>query len=155
VYIKYAQESRGNVWDGLLVATRENLKRKDATVAVDARSDAEAGIVLRLQDAGTYLLAIYANQSLYFHETLKADGGPMLDRVPAEGFGPTIHLTAEVVGDTATFTVSDGQKTVTTSHRIQNFPEAGAFGLFHNRSGGTRSTRPTRMTPTTADTGRT
>ena len=122
------------VADGLLVATRQDLKFKDATVSVDAHSDAEAGLVLRLQDARTYLLALYANQALYFHETQNGDWGPMLDKVPAEAFGPNIHLTAEVAGDTATFTVADGSKSVRTSHRIGNFPAAGAFGLFHNRT---------------------
>jgi hypothetical protein len=122
------------VADGLTVAVVNGLRQKEAKVTVDARGDAEAGVVLRLTGPGNYLLANYSPlfKTIYFHETRNRDWGPMLAPVPAAGLGPEIHLAAEVHGSTATFSVSDGTKTVATTHEIRHFNQAGAFGLFHN-----------------------
>jgi hypothetical protein len=47
--------------------------------------------------------------------------------------GPAIHLRAEVEGDQASLTVTDGEQTVTTTHTVLGLKQAGSVGLFHNR----------------------
>lgn len=119
---------------GRTLAVVDGVRAKDVRVAVDALSNGEAGVALRFQDPGNFLLAICANGSVYFHEVVRGDDGPMLDRVMTDGLGPSIHLTAEVKGAQATLTVSDGAKTVTTRHRIRHCSAEGTIGLFHNRT---------------------
>lgn len=120
--------------DGAIVAIAKGLKEQDVTVSVDAQADTEAGIALRLKDGRNYLLANYAPQSnsIYFHEVVDGNWGGMHAQATAKGLGPNLHLVAKIQGSTATLTVSDGTKTVTTSHTVQSFKDAGAAGVFHN-----------------------
>jgi hypothetical protein len=119
---------------GKTMATAEGLNAKEVQVAVDAQSDGEAGIVLRFRDPDNFLLAICANRSIYFHEVVKGDYGPMLARIPVEDLGPKIHLAAKVKDTEATLTVSDGRKSLTTRHQVKHCLEAGRVGLFQNQT---------------------
>jgi hypothetical protein len=110
----------------------EGIAIKDAKVSVDVKGSAEAGIMLRWQDAGNFLLAIYANGGIYFHEVVNGNYGPFLDFVPAPGLRENLHLAAEVKGSEATLALTDGAKTVTTQHSITSAFGGGGVGLFHN-----------------------
>ena len=119
---------------GRTIAVADGVREKDVTVSVNARSDAEAGIMLRFKDDKNFLLANYApqNNGMYFHEVVDGNYGQFLARKELEGFGPNIRLTAGVEGVKATLSVSDGNKSLTTSYSIQRLQDAGGVGLFHN-----------------------
>ncbi|OHB81616.1 MAG: hypothetical protein A2W31_15000 [Planctomycetes bacterium RBG_16_64_10] len=125
--------------DGKLVlpgsgrAVAEGVTVTDAQVTVDAKGNAEAGIMLRWQDSRNFLLAIYANGGVYFHEIADGNPGAFLDFVPAPGVGENIHLVVQVDGSEAVLTVTDGTKTATTKHTITGINKAGGVGLFHNK----------------------
>ncbi|MEK7674256.1 MAG: hypothetical protein AAB676_00295 [Verrucomicrobiota bacterium] len=126
------QDGRLGLVDNGRVVVR-GVQAADVRVSTDANSNAEAGIMLRYQNPGTFLLAIYANKGVYFHEVENRSYAQTLDFVPADGFGPRISVAAEVTGSEATLTVTDGQKTIATKHKITRIINAGAVGLFHNR----------------------
>ncbi len=112
----------------------KDISVQDVKVSVDAKSNAEAGIMLRVQDINNFLLAIYANKMIYFHEVIKGNYNEGLDSVPADGLGEDITLTAEANGAEVTLTVTDGVKTFTTKHTAKMTPVAGSIGLFHNNA---------------------
>jgi hypothetical protein len=105
------RNSRMVLWNGGR-AVAKGVTLKDAKVSVDAKSNAEAGIMLRWQDPANFLLAIYAAGALYFHEVVGGHYGQALGGVPARGFGENINLVAEVNGSQATVTLTDGTKGV-------------------------------------------
>ena len=111
----------------------EKLSAKDVVSSVDARGDADAGIILRYKDPGTFFLANYAPQlgTIYFHERRGGDWGPFLNVVQAKGLGKEVHLEAKLEGTKATFSVSDGARTITTTRTIEHLTDAGGVGLFH------------------------
>ncbi|MBI2844079.1 MAG: discoidin domain-containing protein [Armatimonadetes bacterium] len=128
------------VQDGKFVAPHDtkvvvqDISAKDVRVTVDALSNAEAGIIVRYMDSGNFFLAIYANGGIYFHEVVGGNYGPFLNFVSATGLGADIHLEAAVSGQNASFTISDGIKTFTTTRTIQNVNDPGTVGMFHNYS---------------------
>jgi len=124
---------------GMTKAVAEDVKGTDLTVRVDAcQNDAEAGIILRYADADNFLLANYANGSIYFHEVVDGAFGHPCDGKAASDLDGPLHLTADVRGDQAHFSVSDGSKTYEAKHTITNarLRGAGRVGLFHNRTAG-------------------
>ncbi|MBI4587175.1 MAG: hypothetical protein HY717_24445 [Planctomycetes bacterium] len=120
--------------DGSRLAVVEGVKAKEAKVTVDARSNAEAGIVLRYKDPGNFLLAHYNGQSIYFHEVAGGGFGGALNSVPVSGLGENIKLSAEVAGPEVSMALTDGNKTFTTKHTIANLTDAPVIGLFHNNA---------------------
>ena len=106
----------------------------DTKAAVDASSSAEAGIMLRFRDPGNFLLAIFANGGIYFHEVVNSNYGGMLNMLQTRGLGPDIHLAAQVQGSTATLSVTDGTVSYTTSLTLNSITWHGSVGLFLNGS---------------------
>jgi hypothetical protein len=98
---------------GRTIIVVNDVNSKNVTVNVDAKSNAEAGILLRFKDRGNFLLANYApqNNAIYFHEVVNNNYGPYLGAVTISSFGPDIHLTARVEGSEATFTVRETEMT--------------------------------------------
>ncbi len=107
---------------------------QDVKVSVDAKSNAEAGIMLRVRDINNFILAIYANKSIYFHEVINGNYGGQLAGIPAADLGENISLTAQANGQEVTLTVSDGVKTLSAKHTLKIFYESGRVGLFHNNT---------------------
>jgi hypothetical protein len=119
-----------------LLAVVRNVQAKDVVARVDARGDGDAGIILRFKDGANFLLANYAPQlgTMYFHERVAGQWGPFLDAVSVAGLGPNIRLTVGVEGAQATFSVSDGTKTLSTRHTIRRLLDSGSVGLFHTET---------------------
>ncbi len=110
----------------------DGLKAEDVRVSVDARGSSESGILLRFQDRGRYLLAMYDGKKIYFQEVIDGKNGPPLNPVDAGGLGETIRLSAELHGPEATLTLTEGTtKSVATKHKLAKIMEAGRIGLFH------------------------
>ncbi len=114
------------------IAVTKNVHEKDVEVDADAKGNAEAGIILRYQDAKNYVLAVHAEKTIYLHEVVNGNDGPPLARVPAEGFETEVHLVVRIKADKISFSVSDGKKTVSTQTAITHFNEAGKVGIYHN-----------------------
>ncbi|AIE87695.1 alpha-L-rhamnosidase domain protein [Fimbriimonas ginsengisoli Gsoil 348] len=104
----------------------------DATASVEARSDAEAGLMLRYHDKDNYVVALYSPllHAIYIHDRRSGDYGEMLGKVEVRDLGPRITLTATVCGDNAIMELRDGvRKVATQSVRIANRSK-GSAGLW-------------------------
>ena len=124
--------------DGRLVGTKgmlaiaEKAGRKDLMVSADAKSSAEAGIVLRFHDPDNYVVAFYSPhfKGLAIHDRRDGAWGDALGLVKTPGIGPDIRLTAAVSGEYAALVVSDGKKTWRTpAVKIRNIAP-GKVGLW-------------------------
>ncbi len=117
---------------GLSLILVNDVELKDGKVSMNVKSNSEAGIILRVKDRKNYLLANHGQNSIYFHQVIDEDFGPLLAVVPVEGLGEDIHLSTEVNGNHAVFTISDGPKSFSTKLMETVFTEAGRVGVFHN-----------------------
>ncbi len=96
-----------------MLTINEKLSGKDMMVSARAKSDAEAGLVLRFHDPDNYLVAFYSPQfkGIAIHDRRNGEWGEALGKVETPGIGPNIQLTAAVSGDYAALVISDGKKT--------------------------------------------
>lgn len=104
----------------------------DATASVEARSDAEIGLMLRYHDKDNYVVALYSPllHAIYIHDRRNGEWGDQLGKVEVGTLGPRVRLTATVSGDQAIMELRDGSKSVATqSVRITN-QSKGSAGLW-------------------------
>ena len=131
--------------EGRLVAsgTRDlvvvgGLKATDVRVSVDARADAQMGIVLRYQNPGNFVLAFFTPGAriIGFHQSIDGNLGPWLGATSAAGLsGRSLHVVAETDGPLATLTVSDDQgHRALARTRLTRILGAGSVGLYHDAS---------------------
>ena len=108
--------------DGSLVGTKgmvtilEKVENTDLMASVDAKSDAEAGIILRFHDADNYLVAIYSplRKAIFFHDRQNGQWGAQLGTVEVPEIGPRIHLAAATCGRYAAMVLTDEKNTFYT-----------------------------------------
>ena len=125
------------VADTNMVTTLKGSKVSDAMVSVDAKSDAEAGIVLRYHNLDNYLVALYSPlfKCIYLQDRRHGQYGLPLGRINVPKIGPNIHLIAAVCGSHAAMALTDGKKTYQTPIiTIQN-TTPGEVGLWHFQIG--------------------
>jgi hypothetical protein len=131
-----ARSSRGggqmSGGEGLL-AVRRDVNEADISARVDARSDADAALVLRYHDADNYLTATYSHSdhAIYLFDRTKGADGTLLGRTDVPDIGENIQLSAEVRGSSAIVSVSDGKSTYSSPIvKVANV-SPGAAGLKH------------------------
>lgn len=110
----------------------EGLTERDLMVAVEGRSDAEVGVVLRFQDPDRYLVALYSPllKCIYLHDRQQGAWGAPLGRVEVPEIGPRVRLYAAAWGDYAAMVLSDGERTyLTPPVQVQN-NDPGQVGLW-------------------------
>lgn len=115
-----------------MVTVLEKGSATNLMASVEARSDAEAGIILRFQDADHYLVALYTPllKTIYIHDRKNGDWGPPLGQVAVPEIGPIIRLTAAACGDFAAIVITDGSNTYSTpSVKVSNV-SSGKSGLW-------------------------
>jgi Protein of unknown function (DUF4038) len=115
-----------------MVTVLENLIDTNLMASVDARSDAEAGILLRFHDADNYLVALYSPsmKAIFLHDRKGGHYGEALGIVAVPEIGPEIRLSAAVFGEYAALHLTDGKKSYhTPTVRIGNLA-AGKAGLW-------------------------
>jgi len=115
-----------------MVTIAQKVRGKDLMASADAKSDAEAGIILRFHDADNYIVALYSPilKSIFIHDRKDGSWGGMLGEVSVSEIGSDIRLTAAVTGEYAALVVTDGKKTWRTpAVKIQN-KTAGKVGLW-------------------------
>lgn len=112
----------------------------DFVAPVDARSDADAGLVLRYHEAEDYLVAGYSpkEHGIYILDRKKGADGPSLGKTPVPTIGPDIRLTAEVRGRWAIVSITDGMSTYTTPIVEVSNTSSGRIGLKHGSDGATQ-----------------
>lgn len=104
----------------------------DATASVEARSDAEVGLVLRYHDPGNYVVALYSPvfHAIYLHDRRNGEWGDMLGKIDVGTLGPRITLVATVSGEYGILELRDGSRQVATSSvRLTNVGK-GSAGLW-------------------------
>ena len=123
--------------EGGMLAVLKAVSKTDLNASVDARSDADAGLVLRYHDAENYLVAAYSHKerAIYLLDRAKGVDGPPLGRTPVLTLGPDIRLTAEVRGPWAIVSIRDGKSTYTTPIVSMSNTSAGKVGLRHGTDG--------------------
>lgn len=120
-----------------MVTIQEKISETNLMASVDARSDAEAGIILRFHDVDHYLVALYTPKlkAIYFHDRKNGNWGEPLGRVAVAEIGPKIHLTAAACGDYAALVMTDGQKTYCTPTVKVRTVTSGKPGLWFSQIG--------------------
>ena len=115
-----------------LLSTFGGLEEANLMVSVDARSDAEAGIVLRFHDPDNYVVGLYSPslKCMYFHDRQHGAWGPPLGRVDIPEIGPSIRLTAAVSGAYAILVISDGKAEFQTNAVRLGNTTAGQTGVW-------------------------
>lgn len=96
-----------------LVTVVEAVRERDVQASVTARSDAEAGLILRFHDPDNYLVALYTPslKAIYLHDRRDGAWGEPLGKVAVPSVGPRLTLTAAACGEWAALRLSDGQHT--------------------------------------------
>ncbi len=114
------------------LAVLKQIDQADATASVEARSDAEAGIVLRYHDPDNYVVALYSPMlhAIYFHDRRDGQWGDQLGRVEVRNAGPHITLTATVSGGYGIMELRDGDRRFVTQTASLTNRSKGAAGLW-------------------------
>jgi hypothetical protein len=120
-----------------LLSLVEKVSGKDQMVTVDAKSSAEAGVVLRFQNANNYVVAFYSPQfkGITIHDRRNGKRGETLGMIKTPGIGADIRLTAAVTGEYAALLVSDGKKSWRTPAVKVSNTKAGKSGLWFYQIG--------------------
>lgn len=124
--------------DGRLVGGKgmatilEGVRGADLMASVEARSDAEAGIILRFQSPEEYLVALYTPslKAIYIHDRRAGAWGDPLGKVPVPEVGPRIQLAAAAMGEHAALSLTDGERTYFTPIVKVRNTAAGTTGLW-------------------------
>ena len=106
-----------------MVTILEKISETNLMASVEARSDAEAGVILRFHDFDHYLVALYTPllKAIYIHDRKNGAWGEPLGQVMVPEIGPKIRLTAAACGDYAAMVITDGTKTYSTpSVKVSN-----------------------------------
>lgn len=119
--------------EGTTLSIVESVKEVDVTVAVDAKSNADATLVLRYKDEDNYLAATYSAKDKTLSIVERQGGWDSLPigRTEIPDVGSAIRLTAEARGDLAIVAVTDGQRSFTSPIVNVGVVGPGAVGLLH------------------------
>jgi len=126
---------------GDVLAVITEVSETNLSAAVDAHSDADAGLILRFHDADNYLAAVYSfkEKAIYLLDRTKGLDGSPLGSTPVPAIGSNIRLTAEVRAGGAAISVTDGQQTYSTPIVNVSNTSAGSAGLIHRNDGTVQS----------------
>jgi len=115
-----------------MVAVLEKVNDTDLMASADAKSDAEAGIILRFHDADNYLVALYSPslKSIFLHDRKNGQWGDSLGQVAVPEIGPKIRLIAAACGEYAALVLTDGKKTYYTHTVKVGNTQSGKAGLW-------------------------
>lgn len=125
------------VTKGTLLDTVTDHSAADVIVAVDAMSTSSAGILLRFKDMGNYLVVVYSprEKTLYLSDSYAGAKGPHLGLTTVGPLGSDFRLSAEVRGDAAVASVTDGKNTYTTPIVNTKVVGSGLAGVLHEEDG--------------------
>lgn len=133
-------ESGHLVASGATTALLSGFNEENFAVSVSAQSDADAGILLRYQDADNYLAAMYSarDKSIYLIDRRNGKDGKQLAATPVPDLSAEFRLSAEVRDAWATVSASGGGHTYHSAiEKTKNAP-GGSVGLLHSDDGATQ-----------------
>lgn len=116
----------------------DGIKESNLVVAIDARADADAGLILRYQDVGNYVAAVYSatDKAIYLLERKAGVLGEPLGRTAAESVGSAFRLTAEVRDGMGIVSLAGTGKTITTPIVTITNTAAGRAGFLASSADG-------------------
>lgn len=119
--------THGRTW-----TVRKDVSEADTLVRVEARSDSDAGILLRFHDPDNSLVAVYSPtaKGIWIHDREKGKYGPRLGFMDVPVIGPNVHLVAEAHGSSASLTITDGEHTYRTSPVVVSNTGSGSVGVW-------------------------
>ena len=122
---------------GEMLMTLKQVSETNSVASVDISSNAEAGLILRYRDADNYIAAMYSpeEKALYLLDRRNSIDGRFLGETPVSAIGARLKLSAEVRGNKAVASISDGQMTYTTPIVDVADVTAGSTGLLHRGQG--------------------
>lgn len=122
---------------GAMLVALKGVRETDAVAAVDIRTDADATLVLRYQDADNYLAAVYSahDKAIFLRERREGLDGPQLGTTAAAMLGPEARLQAETRAGVAVVALSAGARTVTSPIVDVKSIAAGGVGLLTGEAG--------------------
>ena len=112
-----SQRKNGRLVGGKgIVTVLEKVTDGDLMAGIDAKSDAEAGVILRFHDADNYLVALYSPSlhAIFLHDRKDGQWGDQLGAMPVPEIGPKIHFSAAACGDYAAMVLTDGKHSYCT-----------------------------------------
>jgi len=126
---------------GHTVSLLRDFEQTNGVASVDVRSDADASLLLRYQNADNYLAAVYspADRTVYLTERKNGKTSPALSGIAVPAAGSIIRLTAEVRDNAAAAAVIDGDRTYTTAIMTVTGFTSGAVGLMHENPTATQA----------------
>ena len=100
--------------------------------SVETRSDAETGVLLRVQPSGDCVVAIYSPvmKGIWIHEREKEDYGSRLGFTAVSAIGPKVQMIAEAHGTVASLTITDGERMYRTEPVKLTATRAGNVALW-------------------------
>ncbi|MBI4165926.1 MAG: DUF4038 domain-containing protein, partial [Acidobacteria bacterium] len=101
---------------GETVTVVNGVSETNLVAAVDVRGDRNAALVLRFHDAENYLAAVYLakGKTIYLLDRKKGMNSRPLGSTSAPDIGSNMRLSAEVRGNWAAISITDGQHTYTS-----------------------------------------
>jgi Protein of unknown function (DUF4038)/Domain of unknown function (DUF5060) len=114
---------------------RKDTNESNVVVSVDARSDVNAGIILRSHDADNSLIAVYSSalKGIWIHDRQNGHYGSRLGFMEIPEIGPDIHLVAEAHAHFASLTITDGHHIYRTSPVEVTNIHSGSIGIWSER----------------------
>lgn len=121
------------ILSGPVLSTVRRIRESNVLVTVDAHSDAPVTMLLRYQDDGNYVAAVYSpsEQALYLLERKNGADGRPLGKTAVPIVGRALKLSAEVRDGRGAASISDGEKSYTTRIVDLSMTAAGSVGLLH------------------------
>ena len=115
-----------------MVTIVEKIEGADLMASAQARSDAEAGIILRFHDPDNYLVGLYTPslKAIYLHDRKNGQWGKPLGKVAVPEVGPRIQLTAAARGEHAALVLTDGKRIYSTPVVKVSNTRRGKVGLW-------------------------
>ena len=117
----------------------ESVEKKDVVVScAKVKSDAEAGLVMRFQDADNYIVALYSpgwKNRVFLYDRQIGEYGSAIGSIDVGDIGEEFTMTAAISGEYATIIISDGTRTWRTPPAKINNTKQGKTGLLVNRIG--------------------
>ena len=110
----------------------KDVRESDVIATVESSSAAETGLLLRVQDKGDCLVAVYspAMKGIWIHERQNGEYGRRLGFVPVPAIGPKMRMIAEAHGAMASLTLTDGERIYRTLPVKLTQTRAGSVGIW-------------------------
>jgi len=113
------------------IAVLESVTAGNVTVSADGENGGMSGIILRYRDVTSYLAAMYSasDHSIAFYEVVEGKWGKAQGVSQVPNLGKHLHFVTEVRGNLASFTLSNGSRSISTTYELKYVHASGKVGL--------------------------